>query len=168
MPWVEGAKVARWRAITFSSQGYVLSMETECALFTLAYCILFIFSKQTEKVHWESTKLPGPFSAWVLCFPGGGSCLFPHFGVMCNGTILFSNEAPVATCDTGSRLFAVLPKDHCSHTKADKGESLLAFPLSYIAQLATSPASLAELPTQGKAWHFNFFQPRVWTKYMNC
>lgn len=66
-----------------------------CALFTLAYCILFIFSTQTGEVHWESTKLPGPF-ACALCFPGGESCLFVHFGVMCGGTILFSNEAPVA------------------------------------------------------------------------
>lgn len=83
------------KAITFSSPGYIPSTDTVCALFTLAYCILFIVSTQTGEFHWESTKLPGPF-ACALCFPGGESCLFVHFGVMCSGAILFSNEAPVA------------------------------------------------------------------------
>lgn len=92
--------VERWcpggKAIPFSSLGYLPSTEAMCALFTLADCILFIFSKQTGEVPWESTKLPGPFSAQALCFPGGESCLFVHFGVMCSGTLLFSNEAPAA------------------------------------------------------------------------
>lgn len=63
---------------TFSFQGFIPSTEAASALFTLAYCVLFIFSKQTGKAHWESTTLPGPFSARVLCFPWGGNCLPAH------------------------------------------------------------------------------------------
>lgn len=104
-----GGEVLRWEKHHICFPG-LDTFRGDCMhLFILVSCILVIFSKQTGEICWEVPNYLSPSRLHAVPSWGRQLSLLSHCGVMCCGTVLFSNEAPVAAHVTRSELLCSSP-----------------------------------------------------------